>query len=87
MPSSRLPLALGTLLALCALSSAGCAGSRWNFFRPGSVQQQQLRATVHDPYSDVDAGPEVVGGRPRDYMQPLPEPVRNRIYADTLWGR
>jgi hypothetical protein len=75
------------LAALCAASSLGCAGSRWNFYRPGTVQQQQLRATVHDPYPDVDAGPEVVGGRPRDYSQPLPEPVRNRIYADSWWGR
>ncbi|MCI0360160.1 MAG: hypothetical protein L0211_16905 [Planctomycetaceae bacterium] len=87
MPS-RLPLVLGMLAAMgCAVMSAGCAGSRWNFFRPGTVEQQQLRATVHDPYPDVDAGPEVVGGRPRDYAQPLPEPVRNRIYADSWWAR
>jgi hypothetical protein len=77
----RLPL-----VALLLLVS-GCAGSRWNFFQPGTVQQQRLRATVHDPYSDQDAGPEVVGGRPREYMQPLPEPVRNRIYADSWWGQ
>ncbi len=87
----RPPLVLWLLVAGgCAVLLAGCAGSRWNFFRPGTVQQQQLRATVHDPYTDVDAGPEVVGGRPRDYMQPLPEPVRNRIYADSAnnwWTR
>jgi hypothetical protein len=28
-----------------------------------------------------------VDGRPRDYKQPLPEPVRNRIYVDSGWGR
>ena len=84
----RLSLRLSFLLAaLCAASCTGCAGSRWNFFQPGSVQQQQLRATVHDPYTDVDAGPEVVGGRPRDYAQPLPEPVRNRLFTDSWWGR
>ncbi len=87
----RFTLALWMLVAsACAVTTSGCAGSRWNFFQPGTVQQQQLRATVHDPYPDVDAGPEVVGGRPRDYQQPQPEPVRNRIYADSnqnWWGR
>jgi len=77
----RLPLVVLLLLV------SGCAGSRWNFFQPGTMQQQRLRATVHDPYSDQDAGPEVVGGRPREYMQPLPEPVRNRMYADSWWGQ
>jgi len=87
MPS-RLPLALWMLVAVgCEVISAGCAGSRYNFFQPGTVQQQQLRATVHDPYPDQDAGPEIVGGRPRDFSQPLPEPVRNRIFADSYWGR
>ena len=75
------------LLVAVALLVGGCAGSRYNLFQPGSVQQQQLRATVHDPYPDVDAGPEVVGGRPRDYQQPLPEPVRNRLFTDSWWGR
>jgi len=85
------PVPLSLLLLVFGLGAAilfsGCAGSRWNLFQPGTVQQQQLRATVHDPYSDQDAGPEVVGGRPRDYAQPLPEPVRSRIYADSWWGR
>ena len=70
-----------------AILCSGCAGSRYNIFQPGTVDQQRLRATVHDPYSDQDAGPEVVGGRPREYQQQLPEPVRNRIYADSWWGR
>jgi hypothetical protein len=64
--------------------AAGCHGSRFALWQPGTMQQQQLRATVHDPYTDVNAGPEVVGGRPRDYSQPLPEPVRNRLYVDSL---
>jgi hypothetical protein len=65
----------------------GCANSLWDLHAPGTVQQQRLRATVHDPYSDQEAGPEVDGGRPRDYMKALPEPVRNRIYADSWWPR
>jgi hypothetical protein len=75
------------VLAMACLASGGCAGYHSNFFHPGTIQQQRLRATIHDPYPDPDAGPEVVGGRPRDYLQPLPEPVRNRIYVDSGWGR
>ena len=74
------------LLVVLVLLVGGCRGSRWNLW-PGRIEEQQLRATVHDPYSDVDAGPEVVGGRPRDYQQPLPEPVRNRLFVDSWWGR
>jgi hypothetical protein len=77
------------ILALAsALSASGCAsGGGWNFWGPGTIQQQRIRATVHDPYPDPDMAPEVVGGRPRDYQQPLPEPVRNRIFVDSWWGR
>jgi hypothetical protein len=78
----------GLVLAvlLLPLAAGGCAAGRgFNIFQPGTIQQQRLRATVHDPYPDRDLGPEVVGGRPREYQQPLPEPVRNRIFADT-WG-
>jgi hypothetical protein len=32
-------------------------------------------------------GPKTDGGRPRDFSQPLPEPVRNRIFADTWFAR
>lgn len=71
-----------------ALSAGGCAsGGGWSFWTPGTIQQQRIRATVHDPYPDPDMAPEVIGGRPRDYQQPLPEPVRNRIFVDSWWGR
>jgi len=73
------------LAAMGAVLVAGCASGHG--FGRGTVQQQQLRATVHDPYPDRNLGPEVVGGRPREYQQPLPEPVRNRIFADSWWGR
>ena len=77
------------ILAIVALAIAqsGCANSRYNIFHPGTVRQQQMRASVHDPYPDQDLGPEVVGGRPREFAQPLPEPVRNRFFTDSWWGR
>lgn len=71
-------------ISFAVLAAAGCAGDP---FSPGTIQQQRLQATVNDPYSDQDLGPEVVGGRPRDYQQQLPEPVRNRLYVDSYWGR
>ena len=76
------PLLLAACLA--CLAAGGCITDPFN---PGTVQQQRLQATVHDPYSDQDLGPEVVGGRPRDFQQQLPEPVRNRMYVDSFWGR
>jgi hypothetical protein len=72
--------------AVC-LGSGGCTALPHNFFHPGTIEQQRLRATIHDPYPDPDAGPEIEGGRPRDYLNPLPEPVRNRIFVDSWWGR
>jgi hypothetical protein len=71
-------------LSVACAALGGCAG---NIFDPGNIYQQRLQATIHDPYSDQDLGPEVVGGRPRDYQQQLPEPVRNRLYVDSWWGR
>lgn len=80
-----------SLLALLITSGAiGCqhdgSFARPTWFHPGTVQQQRIRATVHDPYPDQDKGPPFVDGRPRDYKNALPEPVRNRIYADSAWG-
>jgi len=53
----------------------------WN--NPGTITQQQQAATMHDPYGDTMAGPEIVGGRPREFQKPLAEPVRSRGFRDT----
>ena len=78
------------LLLLC-LGAAGCRSdgsfAHPTWFHPGTVQQQRIRATVHDPYPDQDKGPAFEDGRPRDYKNGLPEPVRDRIYVDSAWGR
>ena len=51
-------------------------------FHPGNMQSQVNSALAHDPYYDNDAGPEVVGGRPREYARPWAEPVRNHWLWD-----
>jgi hypothetical protein len=77
----RLLLSIG-LLAL--LTGSGCY--RPNFLHPGSAPYQRHQATLHDPYPDGDAAPEITGGRPRDFQNPLPEPVRNRWLRDSWWS-
>ena len=75
------------LLALLAPGLiGGCA------YRPfegpaGPLSYQRQNAILHDPYFDNDLGPEVVGGRPREFQKPLPEPVRSRWLSDSWWAR
>jgi len=71
------------IIALAAVWSHGCARYHPRILHPGTIEQQRLRSTIHDPYPDPDLGPKIDGGRPREYQEPLPEPVRNRIYADS----
>lgn len=70
-------------MAAAALFTGGCSAWPNHFARPGTIEQQRLRATIHDPYADPDAAPLLDGMRPRDYSKPLPQPVRNRIYVDS----
>jgi hypothetical protein len=80
------------LLACLALSIVGCRGNRLEWPRPlgwpaGTVEAQRNNANLHDPYPDPDTGPAIVGGRPREFQKPLPEPVRNRWLTDSWWQR
>lgn len=75
------------LLAAVCLMAGGCASLPPHFSHPGTIEQQRRRATIHDPYGDPDLAPYLDGLRPRDYLEPLAEPVRNRLYVDSPWGR
>lgn len=70
------------VLGCCLLIAmfAGCANRRgWGFpGGQGTVERQKARATIHDPYPLNDIGPEVVGGRPREFSNPQAEAVRNQ---------
>lgn len=62
---------------------AGCASPMF-FHYPtilpdGTVAEQQRAGIRFDPYPDPDVGPPVVGGRPRDYQNPVMEPERSRF--------
>ena len=48
-----------TVLILATLT--GCSSSRSLVGSPGTIQQQQYGASLHDPYTDNQAGPAVVG--------------------------
>jgi hypothetical protein len=78
-------LLLALLMTVTCFTTPGCMMNRGR--PPGTVQQQRYQATLHDPYPDGDGGPEVVGGRPREFQKPLAEPVRNRWLKDSWWNR
>jgi hypothetical protein len=72
--SWRLPI----LLLLVVLSS-GCSQRprAWGF--PGglgTIDRQKARASVHDPFPLNDIGPDVAGGRPREFADPRSEASR-----------
>ena len=79
---------LGLLFVIAATSLLGCKGSsagshRWggSQFGQGSIDRQKSRAVTFDPYPLNDIGPPIVGGRPREYANPLPEAARNELTA------
>jgi predicted small lipoprotein YifL len=71
------PFLLITVILVTVTS--GCGMKRPFERPPGNVDAQRQEAARHDPYVDNDAGPEVVGGRPRDFNKPWAEPKRNRV--------
>ena len=73
---SLLPvLATLLLLPLCGCSSAV---SKPRLCGPGPAGYQRYNATQYDPFPSTDMGPEIVGGRPIDYMNPPAEVPRAR---------
>jgi hypothetical protein len=73
------------IVAFIVMSLAGCAQEvaslRQSIAHPGPAAYQRAQAIQHDPYVLNDVGPEVVGGRPREYMIPVNEVERARQAA------
>ena len=65
-------------LTMLSISLAiGCAGTAMpDLYHPGPAGYQRYWATQHDPYPLDDVAEPVVGGRPREFQRPVPEPVR-----------
>ncbi len=67
------------VLACSALWLTGCRTDGRLLPPAGSIEKQRFSSTVFDPYTDNDIGPEVVGGRPKDFQKPLPDSDRSRL--------
>jgi hypothetical protein len=67
-----------SLLALVAMGIAGCSVAPPNILHPGPAAVQQARAQQFDPYPEAEAGGNMAGTRPPDYLQPIPEVDRAR---------
>jgi hypothetical protein len=67
----------GLLVTAVGLASMGCHGARsGERYGLGTMDRQKARAADFDPYPLNDIGPEVLGGRPRGFFDPIPEPRR-----------
>lgn len=76
--------AVTSLLVVVALASLGGCRGRGLLPPAGTMNEQQSRAVIHDPYPQGDVGPSDLGARPPGYEQPLPQPVRNRMIPDAM---
>jgi hypothetical protein len=73
---------LSLLVLSVVFATGGCQGSRYaERFGFGTTDRQKARAADFDPYPLNDIGPEVLGGRPRGFFDPTPEPRRNELQA------
>jgi predicted small lipoprotein YifL len=70
------PVLLVLVLAVAIVGCAGVKGPNW--LHPGTAADQQKQAERFDPYPDNQIAPEVVGGRPREYLDPIRETERAR---------
>ena len=75
------------IFAFVLVGMTGCVPRNRLFAPQGSTTYQRYHATIHDPYPDRDLGPEIVGGRPREFEQAHPEAVRNRWLRDLWWNK
>ena len=75
---------MALVVVALAAAAGGCTPEAHRYIRfpdflhPGWAHQQRREAVEHDPYPLDDVGPEVVGGRPREYARPLNEVERAR---------
>ena len=78
----NMALKLGCLVSLCVPIAACSPSVRTpRLYNPGPAGYQRYQATAgHDPYPLPDVGPEIEGGRPREFQRPTPEVERARQF-------
>ncbi len=84
----RSPLMKVLLAAACGTLPACSPTIRYPRLRsPGAAAMQRNAAEEIDPYSLPDVGPEVVGGRPREFDKPRDEVRRSRQFLESVGAR
>ncbi len=85
----RLPLAKLLLTGAGCVTLAACSPTiRWpRLHNPGPASYQRGAAEQSDPYPLPDMGPEVVGGRPREFDKPRDEVRRSRQFLESVGAR
>jgi hypothetical protein len=79
MSNRTLGLALG-VIALTTLPACSPTIRKPTLLHPGPASVQRYNAVQFDPYPLPDMGPEIVGGRPIDYLTPVPPEERASQY-------
>lgn len=82
-----MPNLLKTISILLILASTPACVVTPDWTNPGNIRTQQLRAMRHDPYAKTDVAPPVVGGRPREYLVPAPQAVRDQPQLSNFLNR
>lgn len=68
-------------LIVAAVSLAGCRGIHCPRIQgPGTAEYQRAIAQRYDPYPESQVGPDVLGGRPRDFDVTRAETHRARHF-------
>jgi hypothetical protein len=79
---------MAILVAGC-LSLVACSSTiRWpRLYGPGTAPAQRARAERSDPYPITDLGPEIVGGRPREFDKPRDEVRQSQEFLRSIGAR
>jgi hypothetical protein len=83
MSTRLLARLLALAAALAPLGACSPTIRKPQLAHPGTAPVQRYNATQFDPYPPPDLGPEIVGGRPIDYLVPVPEVKRANQYRDS----
>ena len=77
-----------SLLIVAVVSLSGCRGIHCPRFEgPGTAEYQRGWAQRYDPYPESQVGPDVLGGRPRDFDVTRAESQRARHFFQTPYER